>query len=106
MRRRTLLKANSSGGGIEPSLSAAADVCLYEKSSDSLIIVPGGQFSASAYPSTNYSPVGVVVVPGSHNVYGDGSCGVMSIKAMNCSSASTGSDSESNIYWGQYRNRC
>ena len=40
MRRRTLLKANTSGGGIEASKSAAADVCLYEKSSDSLIIVP------------------------------------------------------------------
>lgn len=91
MRRRTLLKANTSGGGIEPSLSAAADVCLYEKSSDSLIIVPGGQFSASAYPSANYSPVGVVVVPGSHDVYGDGSCGVMSIVSMASGTPESGS---------------
>ena len=105
MRRRTLLKANTSGGGVEPSLSAAADVCLYEKSSETLIIVPGTQFSASAYPKEKYSPVGVVVVPGSHDVYGDGSCGVMSIKAMNCSSASTGSNTEQYMYWGVYRNR-
>ena len=44
----------------------------------------------------------MVVVPGSHNVYGDGSCGVMSLKAMNCDSPSTGGNSNDNMFWGEY----
>ena len=88
------------GGWVNPSLSAAADICLYDKSIRKLIIVPGSDFSAPAYPSSGYSPVGVVVVPGTHNVYGDGSCGVMSIKAMNCATPDTGSISYQGIYWG------
>ena len=90
------------GGGVNPSLSAAADICLYDKSNDKLIIVSGKDFSAPAYPSSGYSPVGVVVVPGTHDVYGDGSCGVMSIKAMNCDTPTTGGTSEQNMYWGVY----
>ena len=42
----------------------------------------------------------MVVVPGSHNVYGDGSCGVMSLKEMNYNSPDSGSTSHQNIYWG------
>ena len=101
MRRRTLMKTMG-GGSIDPSLSSAADICLYDKSNDKLIIVSGKDFSAPAYPSSGYSPVGVVVVPGTHDVYGDGSCGVMSIKAMNCDTPTTGGTSEQNMYWGVY----
>ena len=42
----------------------------------------------------------MVVVPGTHNVYGDGSCGVMSLKPMNCSTPSTGGTSEQAMCWG------
>lgn len=95
MRRRTLLK-KAGGGGADPS------ICFYEKSSDSLIIVSNEDWSIESYPSTNYTPIGVVVVPGQHNVYGDGSCGVMSLKEMNYSSPDTGSTSYQNMYWGGY----
>ena len=44
----------------------------------------------------------MVVVPGIHNVYGDGSCGVMSLKPMNCDSPSTGGTSEQTMYWGGF----
>ena len=60
----------------------------------------GKDFSAPAYPSSGYSPVGVVVVPGTHNVYGDGSCGVMSIKPMNYNTPDTGGTSEQGMCWG------
>ena len=99
MRRRTLMKTMG-GGSIDPSLSAAADICFYDKSNDKLIIVPGADFSAPAYPSSGYSPVGVVVVPGTHNVYGDGSCGVMAIKPMNYDTPTTGGTSEQDMQWG------
>lgn len=99
MRRRTLLKTTS-GGGVDPSKSAPCDLCFYDRTTDSLIIVAGDAWNISTYPSSRYVPIGVVVVPGSHNVYGDGSCGVMSLKPMNCDTPSTGGTSERYMYWG------
>ena len=81
MRRRTLLKTTS-GGGINPSDSSPCDLCFYDRTTDSLIIVAGDAWNRSTYPSSRYVPIGVVVVPGTHNVYGDGSCGVMSLKFL------------------------
>ena len=101
MRRRTLLKSNS-GGGVDPSKSAPCDLCFYDRTTNSLIIVAGDAWNISTYPSSRYVPIGVVVVPGSHNVYGDGSCGVMSLKEMNCDTPSTGGTSEQGMYWGVY----
>lgn len=89
-------------GIINPSQSTVCDICLYEKSTDKLVIVKGDDFSLESYPSSNYSPVGVVVVPGTHNVYGDGSCGVMSLREMNYTSATTGADTYQYMNWGQY----
>ena len=77
---------------IPSSEAVAGDICLYSKKENRLLIVSADDIDKC--PADKYSPVGVVVVPGSHNVYGDGSCGVMSIKTMNCSTPSTGSDSE------------
>ena len=42
----------------------------------------------------------MVVVPGRHNVYGDGSCGVMSLKEMDYNSPDSGSTSHQVMYWG------
>lgn len=99
MRRRTLLKTTS-GGGVDPSKSSPCDLCFYDRTTDSLIIVAGDAWNSSTYPSSRYVPIGVVVVPGSHNVYGDGSCGVMSLKEMNYNSPDSGSTSYQYIYWG------
>ena len=101
MRRRTLLKTTS-GGGVDPSKSAPCDLCFYDRTTDSIIIVAGDAWNISTYPSSRYVPIGVVVVPGSHNVYGDGSCGVMSLKPMNCDTPSTGGTLEQTMYWGVY----
>ena len=102
MRRRTLLKTTS-GGGVDPSKSAPCDLCFYDRTTDSLIIVAGYAWNRLTYPSSRYVPIGVVVVPGSHNVYGDGTCGVMSMKAMTCDTPSTGGNSNEIMYWGDYR---
>ena len=101
MRRRTLLKTTS-GGGVDPSKSAPCDLCFYDRTTDSLIIVAGDAWNSATYPSSRYVPIGVVVVPGSHNVYGDGSCGVMSLKEMNYNSPDSGSTSHQYMYWGGY----
>ena len=100
MRRRTFLTASNEG--IKASDAVACDICLYNKTTQKLLIVEASKFSTTEYPSSNYSPVGVVVIPGSHNVYGDGSCAVMSLKHMSYSTPDTGTTSYQGIYWGQY----
>lgn len=76
------------------------DVCFYDKEQDKLIIV--SEWSAETHPASRYTPIGVVVIPSSHDVYGDGSCGVISLKPMNCSTPATGGTSEQGMYWGVY----
>ena len=58
------------------------------------------KWSIDDYPTDKYEPIGVVVVPSSHNVYGNGCCGVMSLKEMNYNSPDTGSTSYQYMYWG------
>lgn len=86
---------------VSPSESSPCDICLYDKTADKLIIVKGNLFSIDYFPADKYAPIGIVVVPGTHNVYGDGSCGVMSLKPMNCNTPSTGGTSEQSMYWGE-----
>lgn len=100
MRRRLLNKLG--GGGIPASESSACDICLYDKTTDKLIIVKGDLWSIELYPSNRYTPIGIVVVPGIHNVYGDGSCGVMSLKEMNYITPDDGSTFYQKMYWGGY----
>ena len=81
-----------SGGHISASTAVACDICLYEKGTKSLVIIPQKSFDIKTYPSHSYSPVGIVVIPGSHNIYGDGSCAVMSLTDMSYSKPDTGND--------------
>ena len=78
------------GGGIKPSDSQAGDILFYDKSTDKLLIVNGKEWSIEQYPIDSYTPVGVVAVPGYHNVYGDGSCGVVSLHGMSYSDPENG----------------
>lgn len=87
-------------GGISPSESSSCDICLYDKTNDKLIIVKGDMWNIETYPSSKYSPVGIVLIPGTHNVYGDGSCCVMSLKEMNCNTPNRGSITYYKMYWG------
>ena len=102
--RRRILGSKSAGGGINPSQSKACDICFYDRTSDSLVIAEVDKWNSSTYPSSRYVPIGVVVVPGYHDVYGDGSCGVMSLKPMNCDTPSTGGVSEQGMCWGIHGN--
>lgn len=105
MRRRSLFTQGSRdlpSDSISPADSVAGDYAFYDKTADKIIIIDQTKWSIDKYPSSKYTPIGVVVVPGSHNVYGDGSCGVMSLKPMNCDTPSTGGTSEQYIYIGEY----
>jgi len=46
------------------------------------------------------TPIGVTVIPASHDVYGTGECGVMSLMEMDWSRSDTGSLSNTAICWG------
>ncbi len=76
----------------------AGDVWLFDRNSGKLVICP--RLILPQQDTERYEPVGIVVVPGSHDVYGENRCGVMSVKAMNCSTPSTGSVSNQGMYAG------
>lgn len=54
------------------------------------------------YSDSRYIPIGVCCIPSSHNIYGDGSAGVVSLKYMSLSTPNTGNIESSGIYWGQH----
>ena len=86
---------------VDAAHAVATDILMYDKERSRKFILKSST-DFSKYPASRYVPIGIVVVPGTHNVYGDGSCGVMSLKAMNCDTPSTGSISEQSIYWGMF----
>ena len=92
-------QASSTVTEIPSSEADTGDVCLYSKKENRLLIVSADDINKC--PANKYSPVGVVVIPGSHNVYGDGSCGVMSLKEMDYNTPDTGSISYKYMFWGQ-----
>lgn len=97
MRRRTLFNSEN---GIDPSKSNVGDICFYNRSNGRVIIVDGREWSIQKYPYSRYEPIGIVVVPGIHDVYGDGSCGVMSLKSMDLNNPDEGSNTEKLASWG------
>ena len=79
MRRRLF---GSRKGPVSPLMAVAGDVLLNDIYTNENIIVPIDDLNLIDYPSSQFLPTGVVVVPGSHDVYGDGSCGIMAIRTM------------------------
>ena len=82
-------------------LGEAGDIVLYDKIAKRLFCIYKDS-DLSKYPIENYTLVGVVVVPASHNIYGDGSCGVMSLVNMANTNPDNGSIQLDNIKWGGY----
>ena len=100
MRRRLLL-SSSGGGGTDPSQAAPMEVAFYNSDIDDIVIRKQADWQ------NGETPIGIVVVPGYHNRYGDGSCGIMSIVGMDYSHPTsgmpvTGASQTDNIqmYWG------
>lgn len=99
MRRRLLGKAP------DPqyhNFGETADIVLWDKELGSHIFVYPKDLNKKSFPSSNYTPIGVVVVPASHKKYGDNICGVMSVLLMSTTTPDTGSTTGTSIYWGGY----
>lgn len=90
MRRRLMSKQ----GGVKAALiqqldTQAGDVVFASPNSEEKRFYRLGDGN-DVIPS-EYVPIGVVVIPASHNVYGDFACGVMSLMLMDGGSPETGS---------------
>lgn len=62
---------------IDKSKTVVGDVVLYDKNNDTKIIVKSDKLN---HFKNGYTPIGVVVIPASHDVYGTGECGVMALR--------------------------
>ena len=78
----------------------AGDVVLYSKKTGNRFAVKADNLDK--FHSKLYSPIGIVVIPQSHDVYGDGSAGVMSLKWMDCDNPDNGSVEAKTMYFGYY----
>ena len=73
---------------------------LYNNINDKKIAIPYSNLNATDYPSSQYTPIGVVVIPSSHDVYGTGECGIMSLVNMSTSTPDKGDIEQLIIIWG------
>ena len=85
---------------IPQSKAKVGDVALYDTQKQEIVFAHSTDLTSEF--TERYSPVGVVVIPTSHNVYGNGKCGVMSLREMSTGSPDEGVASHTTMYWGGY----
>jgi hypothetical protein len=73
--------------------SIIGSIYLYDKINKSYSFCTQDELTIEKYPSEQYIPVGIVVIPASHDVYGTGECGIMSLMEMNNNNPELGSSS-------------
>lgn len=101
-RRRLLMSQAVQSASVTTDNYVAGDIAFYDNTDDKIVLVHNEDINTDTYPASRYTPIGVVIIPNSHDVYGDGSCGVMSLKSMNCDTPATGGTSEQQMHWGDY----
>lgn len=88
------------GAMADGSNAVAADVLFSSNDGEQLCII----HDQENWPDEGWTPIGIVVVPGTHNRYGDGSCGVMSLVRMSKQNPTggtiTNNNSDANMYIG------
>lgn len=99
-RRRLLMSQAVQSPPVTTDNYVAGDIAFYDSTDDKIVLVHNEDINTDTYPIDRYTPIGVVVIPNSHDVYGDGSCGVMSLVEMSCDTPDTGSTSKQGMYWG------
>lgn len=70
--------------------SIAGDCCLYDKINKQILII-NGKFTSNDFPLNMYTPIGIVIIPGNHAIYGDNTCVIMSLPEMSCNTPQVGS---------------
>lgn len=74
-----------------------ADIALYDSTTDSIITVRGLNYNAISYPTNRYTPIGIVVVPKSHD--DNGKAHIMSLNYMRYDTPKIGGDALF-THWG------
>lgn len=59
-------------------------------------------YQLNKYAPEEWEPIGVVVIPTSHDVYGTGEAGVMALKSASLTTPDIGQTSNADIAWGAY----
>ena len=103
-RRRLLMSQAVQSTPVTTDNYVAGDIAFYDSTDDKIVLVHSEDINTDTYPATRYTPIGVVVIPNSHDVYGDGSCGVMSLVEMDWNTPDTGSVSSNGLLFGHYGN--
>ena len=76
-----------------------ADIALYDNTTDSIITIHGYDYNATSYPTSRYTPIGIVVVPKSHD--DNGKAHIMSLNYMRYDTPKIGGDAKS-MQWGLF----
>ena len=81
------------------------DIVFESKKTDDVIIVKNEAWSAEKYPESDWSPIGIVVIPAEHGVLKDGTgtvnqCGIMSLLEMHPDHPESGDTIGDLIIWG------
>lgn len=105
MRRRVLGDNKILKGTIvENGSYEVGNLVLYDKAQGKKIVIDISSPSQE-FPLTAFVPLAVITIPQSHDVYGTGEAGAMSLLAMNYNTPDTGSNVDNTIiYWGCSRN--
>ena len=83
-------------------LSSSSPIKIEDcKPGDVLCALDDGSYVMTLSNETQGTPIGVCVIPTSHDVYGDGTCAVMSLKGMRYDTPTSGGNDQY-IYWGTY----
>lgn len=112
MRRRTLLKNDGAEEIVKVPCDATAKVIKLASDSPikienakvgNILTYNSGKIWMCNSTSITGTPIGVCVVPTSHNIYGDKTCAVMSLNNMASDSPEVGiaeNSSSAYLYWG------
>ena len=76
------------------------DIWIYDSETEEKFFVKLSELED--YTDSRYIPIGVCCIPSSHDVYGNGSAGVVSLKYMDYSTPSAGNINPVGIVWGQF----
>lgn len=66
----------------------AGDVVLWDKEHQTKILI--NIKDVKKFPKASYTPIGLVAIPSSNNLYGDGSGSMVSLRSMDCNSPDSG----------------
>lgn len=82
----------------EPRQSIPGDIVLWDNNNEQKLVIPSDELNN--YSTEDYTPIGIIVIPPSHDVYGTGEGAMVSIVSMSGNTPDTGNVSESVIRFG------